>query len=65
MQADASRNTIIDSSFSNADAILNDSNNFFTKNTLSGASVLIDNAGGNFAPTPTATPTGAWDNIDQ
>lgn len=65
VQADASRNTIIDSSFSNADAVLNDSNNFFTKNTLSGASVLIDNAGGNFAPTPTATPTGAWDNIDQ
>lgn len=65
VQADASRNTIIDSSFSNADAVLNASNNFFTKNTLGGASFLIDSVGGNFAPAPTALPTNAWDNIDQ
>ena len=65
VQTESSQNTIIDSSFSNANVVLNGSGNFFTKNTLGGTATLIDNAGSNFAPTPTSTPTNAWDNIDQ
>ncbi|MEL7473124.1 MAG: hypothetical protein AAGK04_07390 [Planctomycetota bacterium] len=65
IRTEGSRNSIIDCSFSSTDVVLNSSNNFVTKCMFSGTASLTDNGGGNFAPAPVTSPSGAWDNADR